>query len=169
MPSDNQTLIPSYPLVAHAYERSPLLLPQLRSPKSFFTFASVVPWSRLHLLFQDIPLVDDFLEPIVSTPIHDHVTWILDLPLLLSPVCPTLDHRGRCHQFPRRQVSVQTSLRVTNCFWLDGPAQEQLDRRTHHRLKTIHSLLLIHGIRLLRKLCPLLAKADNTRYLPPRT
>src|SRR5690242_386200 len=119
MPYDNQTLIPSYPLVAHAYERSPLLLPQLRSPKSFFTFASIVPWSLPHRLFQDIPLVDELIEAnrIDSTPICDHVTWILGLPLLCPPVCPTLDHCRHCHQFPRRQVSIQTSLCVTNHLW----------------------------------------------------
>lgn len=86
MPFDNQTLIPSYPLVAHAYERSPLLLPQLRSPKSFFIFASIVPWSLPHWLFQDIPLVDDFIEAnrTDSTPICEHVTWIW--------ICPCFAH-----------------------------------------------------------------------------
>jgi hypothetical protein len=79
MGSDNQTHIPSYPPTAHGYEGSPLLLPQLRSPKSFFTslqscravsrfpagFSKTFPWWTIYRGRSH-----------VSTPICDHVTWI---------------------------------------------------------------------------------------------
>jgi hypothetical protein len=80
-------------------------------------FASVLPCSpSFPASFQDFPLVDNSLTLAGSTTSTcGRVTWnSLDF-----WICPcffhsiSLDHRGRCQQFPRRQVSVQTVLCVT--------------------------------------------------------
>lgn len=102
------------------------------------------------------PLVDELSRPIALTLLLSAITSPVfpDLPLLHSPGCPVLDHRGRCHQSTRRQVSVQTSLCATAQLWPYGRAQERLDRRTYDQLKRRleHSLSPFgtHGFRLLR-------------------
>ena len=75
---DNQTLIPSYPPLARTYEGSPLLLPQLRSLKSFFTsLQSCRAVSRLPTGFsKTFPWWTISRGQSHSTPICGHVTWI---------------------------------------------------------------------------------------------
>jgi hypothetical protein len=78
MAFDNQTSIPSNPPPAHAYEGSPLLLPQLRSPKSFFSsLQSCRAVSRFRAGFSKTSPGGRFIEADRKpTPICDHVTWI---------------------------------------------------------------------------------------------